>query len=51
MRARIALTPAHEPLWPVISRDVLEGNNVAAAEISFAAEQVAVTIEPHAADA
>ncbi len=32
VRARIALTPAHEPLWPVISRDVLEGNNVAAAD-------------------
>jgi valyl-tRNA synthetase len=51
VRARIALTPAHEPLWAAISRDVLEGNNVSAADVSFAADAVAVTIEPHAADA
>jgi valyl-tRNA synthetase len=51
VRARIALTPAHEPLWPTISRDVLEGNNVAAADVSFAAEQVAITIEPSASNA
>jgi valyl-tRNA synthetase len=51
VRARIALTPAHEPLWAAISRDVLEGNNVAAADVTFAAEEVAVTVEPHAADA
>jgi valyl-tRNA synthetase len=51
VRARIALTPAHEPLWAAISADVLEGNNVSAADVSFAADEVAVTIEPHAADA
>ena len=51
VRARMALTPAHEPLWPVIARDVLEGNNVAAADVTFGAERMAVTIEPHAGDA
>ena len=51
VRARIALTPAHASLWSAISRDVLEGNNVSAADVSFAADEVAVTIEPHAADA
>jgi valyl-tRNA synthetase len=51
VRARIELTPAHAPLWPVISRDVLEGNNVSAADVSFTADDVAVVIEPHASDA
>jgi valyl-tRNA synthetase len=51
VRAKMALTPVHQPLWTAISRDVLEGNNVSSAEVTFTAETLAITIEPHAADA
>jgi valyl-tRNA synthetase len=51
VRATMALTPEHEALWPVIARDVLEGNNVAAADVTFGAERIDITIEPQTANA
>jgi valyl-tRNA synthetase len=51
VRASMALTAAHEPLWPSIQRDVLEGNNVAAADVTFGSDDVGIRIEPIAADA
>jgi valyl-tRNA synthetase len=51
VRATIALPPEHEALWPLIAADVLEGNNVSAAEVTFGSERMDIQIEPHAAHA
>jgi valyl-tRNA synthetase len=51
VRARLGLTPAHAPQWPAIQRDVLAGNNVVAADVTFAGESVEVAIEPEPANA
>jgi valyl-tRNA synthetase len=51
VRATIALSAEHEALWPLIAGDVLEGNNVSAAEVSFGSEQIDIRIEPHASHA
>jgi valyl-tRNA synthetase len=51
VRAEVRLTAAHEAHWPAIARDVLAGNNVIAAEVSFAGDAVQVTIEPQPANA
>jgi valyl-tRNA synthetase len=51
VRATIALPPEHEALWPLIAADVLEGNNVAAADVTFGSERMDIQIEPHAAHA
>jgi valyl-tRNA synthetase len=51
VRARLRLTPAHAPQWPAIQRDVLAGNNIVAADVTFAGESVEVAIEPEPANA
>jgi valyl-tRNA synthetase len=51
VRATIGLPRAFEAAWPVVQRDVLEGNNVRAAEVTFTSADVEVRIEPDTADA
>jgi valyl-tRNA synthetase len=51
VRATLALPADHEPLWPVISRDVLAGNNVIAADVRFVPDRFDVAIDPQAANA
>jgi valyl-tRNA synthetase len=51
VRATMTLTLPYEKHWPAISRDVLEGNNVAAASVVFDPERFEVTVEPQAPDA
>jgi valyl-tRNA synthetase len=50
VRATLTLPHEFEPHWPGIQRDILAGNNVIAADVSFAAGSLQVTIEPQASD-
>jgi valyl-tRNA synthetase len=50
VRATLTLPREFEPHWPGIQRDILAGNNVIAADVSFAAGPLQVTIEPQTSD-
>jgi valyl-tRNA synthetase len=45
VRARLALTPARQPFWDAIERDILAGNNVASHTVTFDASADDVQIE------
>ena len=51
VRAVLALSAEHQPSWSAIERDVLAGNNVVAADVTFAPDRFEVAIDPHAANA
>jgi valyl-tRNA synthetase len=51
VRAVLTLTREHEPQWSGIARDVLAGNNVLSADVSFGAGPLQVAIEPQPTDA
>jgi hypothetical protein len=51
VRATLSLPREYEPHWPGIQRDILAGNNVIAADVSFVNGPLRVTIEPQTADA
>ncbi len=51
VRATLELTRDHEPHWPAIARDVLAGNNVTSADVSFGSPATRIAIEPQASGA
>jgi valyl-tRNA synthetase len=51
VRARLTLTEAHQAHWPGIAPDILAGNNVIAADVSFGSGVFQIAIEPQAPDA
>ncbi len=51
IRATLSLPREFEPHWPGIQRDIVEGNNVSAAAVSFVDGPIGVTIEPQTLDA
>lgn len=46
IRATLSLPAAYESVWPSIERDVLAGNNAAAAAVTFSGDAIAAEIEP-----
>jgi hypothetical protein len=51
VRARLVLPLADRDAWSSSERDVLAGNNVGAAEVSFKADRMEAVIEPQPPDA
>jgi valyl-tRNA synthetase len=51
VRATLTLPTAHEHTWRLVERDVLAGNNVVSAAVTFAPDQLAVTLDRADADA
>jgi hypothetical protein len=51
VRATLGLTRDHEAHWPAIHRDILAGNNVVSADVSFHAAAIEAAIAPQPADA
>ncbi len=50
VRASLTLPTAYQPLWASIERDVLAGNNAAAATVTFDGDVVMAEIEPVVVD-
>jgi valyl-tRNA synthetase len=48
VRASLMLAEVDRAVWPVIERDVLAGNNVVAADVTFGAGDLAASITPEA---
>jgi valyl-tRNA synthetase len=51
VRAALSLTREHEALWPTMAADILAGNNVLTADVSFGAGPFQIAIAPQAPDA
>jgi hypothetical protein len=51
VRARIVLSDEHQDAWALVERDVLSGNNVVGATVSYGADEAGVTIVPEPTDA
>jgi valyl-tRNA synthetase len=51
VRARLVLTHNYRQGWPAIESDLLAGNNIIAADVTFDPTRLEVTIEPNPVDA